>query len=491
MGGGRRPLARPRRPAAGRPQIGSGGDQASVTVWLPGEVGRPTCSPQLVWSAVHGDGATSSGEAGGVWPFAVPCLRLEPGRGLDLLLALAGLDSPELRAGPSVAALGSVGGLALEIVAGGRALPELVAAPGAPYRARWAAVGRPADERRAGQLAAALPPLCRALHPDGSDPGGIVRSALAAFVDVACRDALRQARRRLGKGGRRGGRPPSPVEAWLEALAGEVWRSPRRLSRLTQSIEAPQEVLLGELGRAARTYPELATALAEAAPTHLVTDLAGAHRFLSETAITLQAAGFGVLLPSWWRRPSARLGVKLTASRRGGGRSSGLLGSDGLLDFDWQAALGDDRLSLADLDRLARLKQPLVRVRGRWVELRPGEAGKLAEFVRSGRRSTERAMSVVELLRIATGAEELPIGVPVTGVEVDGPVGALLRGDLDEHLVVRLPDKLEMKVICSLTREQATLYRAVVDEMLAEIDASEGIQRGHAARGPSSRRCCG
>jgi SNF2 family DNA or RNA helicase len=34
-----------------------------------------------------------------------------------------------------------------------------------------------------------------------------------------------------------------------------------------------------------------------------------------------------------------------------------------------------------------------------------------------------------------------------------------------------------MDVICSLTREQASLYQAVVDDMLARIESSEGIER--------------
>src|ERR1035441_9113412 len=34
-----------------------------------------------------------------------------------------------------------------------------------------------------------------------------------------------------------------------------------------------------------------------------------------------------------------------------------------------------------------------------------------------------------------------------------------------------------MNVLCNLTREQVTLYQAVVDEMLRRIDESEGIER--------------
>jgi SNF2 family DNA or RNA helicase len=53
----------------------------------------------------------------------------------------------------------------------------------------------------------------------------------------------------------------------------------------------------------------------------------------------------------------------------------------------------------------------------------------------------------------------------------------LRRVKSDPTIIQDLPDKLEMKIYCTLTPEQATLYQAVVDEMLAQIDQTEGIQR--------------
>jgi hypothetical protein len=47
----------------------------------------------------------------------------------------------------------------------------------------------------------------------------------------------------------------------------------------------------------------------------------------------------------------------------------------------------------------------------------------------------------------------------------------------DPAIIQDLPSKQEMKVICSLTREQATLYQAALDEAMRTIDASEGIER--------------
>jgi non-specific serine/threonine protein kinase len=53
----------------------------------------------------------------------------------------------------------------------------------------------------------------------------------------------------------------------------------------------------------------------------------------------------------------------------------------------------------------------------------------------------------------------------------------LRRLKTDRRIIRDLPEKHEMRVFCNLTREQASLYQATVDEMLARIEASEGIER--------------
>ena len=133
----------------------------------------------------------------------------------------------------------------------------------------------------------------------------------------------------------------------------------------------PEEELLAGLGTAARLFPALDAALREAAPAQVTLDTAGALDFLRETGPLLSAAGFGVLMPDWARK--ARLGLKLTTrSSSSGSSASGRQSQFGLQDlvsFRYDLALGDDVLSQEELAELARLKVPLVRVRGQWVEL--------------------------------------------------------------------------------------------------------------------------
>jgi non-specific serine/threonine protein kinase len=53
----------------------------------------------------------------------------------------------------------------------------------------------------------------------------------------------------------------------------------------------------------------------------------------------------------------------------------------------------------------------------------------------------------------------------------------LRREKTDPAIIDDLPAKVEMKVLCNLTKEQASLYQATVDELLREIAEAEGIAR--------------
>ncbi len=53
----------------------------------------------------------------------------------------------------------------------------------------------------------------------------------------------------------------------------------------------------------------------------------------------------------------------------------------------------------------------------------------------------------------------------------------LRRLKSDRSIISDLPDKIEMTDHCPLTREQATLYQAVVDDMLADAEAADGMKR--------------
>jgi SNF2 family DNA or RNA helicase len=194
----------------------------------------------------------------------------------------------------------------------------------------------------------------------------------------------------------------------------------------------PEEELLAGLGAAARLFPALDGALREAAPARVELDTEGALDFLRETGPLLSGAGFGVLLPDWARK--ARLGLKLTAKSSSGSSPSarsGGFGMQDLVNFQYELAVGDDVLSPRELAELARLKVPLVRLRGQWVELDDRHLKAALKFFEGGRSGT---MTAAEVLTAAIGAAGDPDGLALTSVDADGWLGDLLSGEADRRL---------------------------------------------------------
>ncbi|MBU8856361.1 MULTISPECIES: DEAD/DEAH box helicase [unclassified Micromonospora] len=220
-------------------------------------------------------------------------------------------------------------------------------------------------------------------------------------------------------------------EPGLVVDAAHIWQRPAP-ALAARGVE-PQETLLAELGRASRLWPEVDTALRTAAPEGMELDAEGAHRFLREGAPVLHAAGFGVLLPSWWRRSSSRLGARLRArSRTAPGAvatTAGKLGLDALVDYRWELALGDQPLTAEELASLADLKSPLVRLRGRWVELDPQRLEAGLKLLRSSGELT-----VADLLRMGLSGDDNAGELPVLDVVADGALGELLAGEAERRL---------------------------------------------------------
>ncbi len=218
--------------------------------------------------------------------------------------------------------------------------------------------------------------------------------------------------------------------------AEKVWaRASDTLTFLQRKFENPQERLLAELAKAARLFPTLETSLRTARPSGLNLDTQQAYQFLRQAAPLLEQSGFGVLLPTWWQKPTVRIGVKLQVGPKPAtsSTSESILGLDGILSYNWQVALGEETLSAAEFEKLASLKVPLVKVRGQWVELKPEEIEKAIAFFKKQHGDGE--MSLREALRIGLTGDATETGLRVTGMEAAGWVGDML-GQLQNEVKI-------------------------------------------------------
>ena len=209
------------------------------------------------------------------------------------------------------------------------------------------------------------------------------------------------------------------------------------LAALTLKTVDPLDAYAAELDRAVRCWPALREALRARHPAALRLDRAGALDFLRNAAPDLTAAGFGVLLPTWWRRrPALGLSLNVRTPAVAAVETSSQVDRDAVVAFRWQAAIGELPLTQQDLTDLAAAKQGLVRIRGQWVE---ADAEQIAAALAFLTGHGGGAMSTTEVLRTALDPEATVAGLPVTAVHADGPLGDLLAGRVAEAPETVLP----------------------------------------------------
>jgi SNF2 family DNA or RNA helicase len=227
-------------------------------------------------------------------------------------------------------------------------------------------------------------------------------------------------------------RPSLVVDAedvWLVSGSGITMEGER--------LEAPQEVLLAELGRAARIYKTLEKSLESREPISLELSTTEAYKFLREFAPVLEEQGFGVQVPEWWFSPTVRLGARLKVDSEplpnldaiiapdasgATGRTTTQLGLNTLVSYQWQIAVGQTSLTLDQFERLAAQHSPLIRLDGRWVEIRPEDVRAAMEFIR---KNPGGQMEVGKALRLAYGSDARQTGIQILGMDATGWVATV------------------------------------------------------------------
>jgi SNF2 family DNA or RNA helicase len=114
-----------------------------------------------------------------------------------------------------------------------------------------------------------------------------------------------------------------------------------------------------------------------------------------------------------------------------------------------------------------------VALTGTPVENNVGDLWSIMEFLNPGFLGTQAEFKRNFFIPIQTGQDP---SAAQRLKRITGPF-ILRRLKTDKSIIADLPDKQEMKVFCPLTKEQASLYAAVLKEVEEELNDSEGIQR--------------
>ena len=204
-----------------------------------------------------------------------------------------------------------------------------------------------------------------------------------------------------------------------------------------------------------------------------------------------------------WRKEAARFTPHLPVMvHHGAGRDKGetfagqaqghalVLSSYGLLhrdlpwlqEVDWAAVILDEAQNIKNAEtKQARAARALraerrIALTGTPVENNVGDLWSVQDFLNPGflgnaARFKREFFLPVQVGRDANAVERLQ--------RLTGPF-ILRRLKTDRAIIQDLPDKLEMKVYCTLTKEQATLYAAVVQQAEAVL---EGMEESMGRRG--------
>ncbi len=218
----------------------------------------------------------------------------------------------------------------------------------------------------------------------------------------------------------------------LQIPAALVWHAQEQLPAELLPIRARQQILAA-LGKAVTAFPPLARYLPAADPSHIILTVDEAYALLHRSLDALEQGGLHVIVPGWWlKQPKLSAHLSLQAE---GNEPSGFFSVESLVRYDWQVAIGDAHLDPAEFARLAQLKQPLVRVKGQWVELSPTEREAILKLVKqNGKR-----VGLGEAVRLAIGGLHEPPGdFADTRVRVSGWLKRLFNS-LDDGKLEDLP----------------------------------------------------
>ena len=433
-----------------------------VVVWAAGPGAAPATNdeladrleaiggPALGWSQ-HRPVALPSGER-------AASLSIPVEEALGWLVAVGG-GLGRTGVGTSVAWLGRVALAAVGLVARGAVVPTLRGtrrhdARSLELAVRW--VPALVDNDELARLAGAMPAPITALAP--GDSRAVTIDVLEAVVDAVTTDAA--ARLELPAPPPATRTAAAVAEAVVTRLDGSPFEAPvaagaevsKRLDRWAGQVAGPARArlvvqleppdadgawFLSVLGPGARGgLLPIEVALADSRATKpLADELARLERILpallrpggvrrgqvylsqSEawelmtlTGPSLEAAGYDVRVPALSRRkptPALRLFTEPVGDT--------VVGAHQLSDVRWSAVFDDVELTAADIARLAAEARPLVRSRGRWVELDHADLKEAAAAL--AERATTARLTGAEVLRHAVGLEASPLA---GGLTVDG-----------------------------------------------------------------------
>ena len=226
--------------------------------------------------------------------------------------------------------------------------------------------------------------------------------------------------------------------------ASKVWDDDAIFSSL-KNVNI-KEFLLGSLGRSAAIFPSISEGLKSKNSTNSRSSIDGchislekAHSFLTKESIALEQSGYAVMYPSWWVGKGAK--IKAVADVKPPAlKARGMLTLNTIVEFDWQIAIGDQNISIEELQRLADAKAPLVNIRGTWVEMSQDDIKDTIKLVKT--KTTTTLLDAIKMNLNRSMDADSAFAKPTTdAVEVN----ITSSDDQVSNVLDQLSDKAQLK----------------------------------------------
>ena len=159
-----------------------------------------------------------------------------------------------------------------------------------------------------------------------------------------------------------------------------------------------------QLNYANRYMPELETLFEDEDKLALDLNLGEVYKIITQTAYYLQKAQIEVILPDELVNvivPRASINARVKASRSGdlldifNTTSSSAISLDDILDFSYEIALGNDKLSLEEFQELVKGSQGLVKYKDKYILIEQDESKKIFEKIAKADHSKMTRMKLI------------------------------------------------------------------------------------------------
>lgn len=166
-----------------------------------------------------------------------------------------------------------------------------------------------------------------------------------------------------------------------------------------------------QLNYAIRYMPELEELFEDEDKLALDLNLNEVYKIITQTAYYLQKAQIDVILPEELVNvvvPRASINAKVKASRSGdladifNSNSSSKISLDDILDFSYEIAIGNDKISLEEFNKLVEKSTGLIKYKNKYVLIDKDESKKIFEQVA---KANLKSMSRMELIHAAMSGQ--------------------------------------------------------------------------------------